>query len=166
MKRNDDKRNDVPAWLGARVAGASITAGITVGGRVAEWLGGRVAGVVWREGQGDSCFSFPPGSLIIHLSSHCVPQPVTRPHSDHLFVFSLPPESLTRFAPGLCRIERGSLGCWGVGFGSPTRIRGMLVGEPLTGDALAAALRRISSLVACSCHPLHFQRHCGNPHSS
>ena len=84
------------------------------------------------QGQGDSRFSFPSA----FSSSTClrIPHIVLRLHSYHLFVLSHPPESLTHFAPGICRIGRASFWRWGVGSGSPTTIRGMLVGGPLTGE--------------------------------
>ena len=93
------------------MAGASMTARTAVaewrGSGVAEWQSGRggLASLV-LQGQGDSRFSFSSAFLLIYW--FLVSAPVPRLHSDHLFVFSHPPESLTHFAPGLCRIGRGS----------------------------------------------------------
>ena len=74
-------------------------------------------------------------------------------HSDHLFIFSHLPKSLTHFAPGLYRIGRRSFWRWGVGSGSPATIRGMLVGDHLTGDPLATAGLQLAGLQSADFRP-------------
>ena len=67
--------------------------------------------------------------LVGHVLDH-VPDHVL----DHMIIALVTPALLLK-----------SFCCWGVGSGSPTSIRGMLISDPLTSDPLVAALRRLSN---------------------
>ena len=87
--------------------------------------------------QSNSPSPFPSASLFIYMSSGS--PPVLRLHNNRMEFFSHPPESRTHFAPRLCCISRGCFWRRGVGSGPSTTICGMLVGDALIGEPLAAA---------------------------
>ena len=116
-------------------------------GRVADWQSSRGSlarqssrGSLARQifqGQVDSCFSFP---LLFLSSFTCLWNSHLYPARTAIsFFFPHPTKSLIHFAPELRRIGGESFGRQVVCSGSPATIRGMLVGDSLTGNPLVAA---------------------------